>query len=290
MDDKKYDKLMTDWAAREEAAAPRLEPTDELRRLVAEKGGQSTARPITTVFRIAAIAAGLIVLVTIARFVLFPAPPPPFEDRLRLLAWQDQESVTFQGAVLMDKEGGKGPGKGDARGPKKGRRTAFSQLLLQHHRRGSSVVNGTDLLIPAPENSPEKPLLASGDLYRLGLKLSADRYVYIFQLASGGFAEQLFPNTIYSSVANPIRREQGCYLPAEPNWFTLSVTEGEERIIIVASHQPLPELDVLYSCCDRAQSVGARRQSATQLRHALEALWRDHPEGVEVVLFAFNGP
>jgi len=291
MDDKKLEKIMADWAIREEKAAPLLEPPEELRRRVLEKRKKNLKRPLSMVIRFTAAAACLIAFTVLLRILFLPSIPQPEREHLRLMTWQagSEKGILIKGPTLGGEKrqggpekGAKGPGKGQ----KKGGSAFFTQLLFQYHREGSQTITGVDLL----SHAAGKILLETEDRFRLGLLPASNAYFYIFLLDSRAGVEKLFPDDKNSSASNPLIRGQAFYLPAEPGWFSLADKRGEERVYVVASQQQQPLLEELFNLCEEAQEETETEEHVARLRSRLESLHSEGRGAVEVIVFSFNGP
>jgi hypothetical protein len=271
MSEDKFDRTMAEWAAREERAAPALEPPPEVRRRLRERWGSRGLLPFTRLVGWAAAAAGIVGLVLLLRALLTPAGVPG-PDRLRLETWRIEKSVSVEGASLQS---GRGPKKGPA---------AFLQLVFQHHRPGTETIFGVDLLA-----GPGDPVvLAAGDRYRVGLRPRGDRHVYAFQLGAGGGLVRLFPNATYAAVQNPLPGNAAQWLPAEPGWLAIEEARGRELVVLVASSEPLPRLRELWERHEQAASGEERAEVVGLVRSLVDALPLELPDQVEVHWFAFG--
>jgi serine/threonine-protein kinase len=71
-------------------------------------------------------------------------------------------------------------------------------------------------------------------------------YIYIWQTDSSGEVFRVFPNSDFNPQGNPVSAKTEVWLPVAKNqrqWFHLDQNPGEEEIVIVASAEPLQDLE-----------------------------------------------
>jgi hypothetical protein len=279
MRDDEFQKALDTWAESEKESAPDLRPTAEMVRLVRAKQEPRRTPPISSRWAVAGAAAVSLVLVA-ALFALLlssgvipgwlPTPETP------LIAMREGPGEL---PTVIVQGGGKGPG---GKGPSRGQ-AAFRQLVLETQQQDSPIVQAVDLLSP-----PEEILvLTPADDYRLVLEPVEGRHVYVYQLTSSGSLVQLFPNPAYSAAPNPLPPGQLTLLPAEPNWLYLDGSPGEERLYVVASPQPLQDLDDLYAQYTQQPEAARKREVLSDLLDVLQTLAGTHP-GSATVEFVFQ--
>jgi hypothetical protein len=121
--------------------------------------------------------------------------------------------------------------------------------MFQFQERGAPFVEGIDLRVP-----PAEPVsLAAEDNYRLYLEPTGTCYAYVFQYTASGDLVRLFSNETYSAVQNPLRLGRPSYVPAEPSWLYADGERGQERLYVLVSMRPLPELEDRYERYARAR-------------------------------------
>ena len=275
MKDDEFQKALDTWAESEIESAPDLRPTEEMVHLVEAKQEPRRALPITSRWAVTgAAAAGLVLVAALFALLLWSGIIPgwPHAAEAPLIAMREGPgelpTVTVQG-------GGKGPS---------GARIAFRQLALETRQQDSPNVQAVDLLSP-PE---ESVVLTEADDYRLVLEPVGDRHVYVYQLTSSGSLVQLFPNPAYSAVSNPLLPGQLTMLPAEPNWFYLDGSPGEERLYVTAAPQPLPALDDLYAEYTQEPDAARKRELLSDLLDVLYILTETHAGNVAAAEFSFQ--
>ena len=153
----------------------------------------------------------------------------------------------------------------------------FRQLAFQFQRSGSPYVEAIDLRAP----QPAEVVLTAEDNYRLLLEPGETRHVYVYQLTAGDALVQLFPNETHSLARNPLPVDRATYVPSEPKWFHLGEDRGQERLYIIASVQPMRDLEDLYARYGRAVLPARRRELLARLVETLDAVESGRVEGVD---------
>jgi hypothetical protein len=279
MRDEDFEKVMDTWADREAESAPEMRPTADMYRMVQAKRERGPVFFLGSRWAAVGTAmAGLVMLVVVYAVLFHPSIFPRVPSGQEVAFVGQREGFASEKGVIMEE-----PGVPPRKGPKKGP-IAFEQLVFHFQERDSRFVQGIDLQAPWDETLA----LTSADNYRLLLEPIGDRYVYVFQLTSTGVLVELFPNETYSSAQNPLRQGQTYYLPPEPNWFYLGQDEGEERLYVIASAQPMQGLEDLYTQYDQANDGADKQQALSTLLSALEIVEEDHPEEAAGWVFAFD--
>ena len=92
------------------------------------------------------------------------------------------------------------------------------------------------------EGDPLRP----ADNFAVFVKPAGMSYIYIWQTDSSGEVFRVFPNADFNPQGNPVPGGRSVWLPSLKNqrqWFHLDQNPGEEEIVIVASVNPLQELE-----------------------------------------------
>jgi hypothetical protein len=167
---------------------------------------------------------------------------------------------------------------------KKGPAPLFGRLEFQFRIGGSPDIVSVDLRGPREEAIS----LTTDDTYRLLLEPAADVNVYVFQLSPLGILIRLFPSKIYSPYTNPLSRSQTHYIPPEPNWFYLGLDRGQERMYVLASPEPIEDLESLYSEYTGEVSRSERAQALSRLLGLADTIIGDAGEGASGWVFPFQ--
>ncbi len=165
---------------------------------------------------------------------------------------------------------------------------------VQHPPRGTGRVPvppiRLDLAIPYQRRLPgggveegvaaDGTVLRSGDQFQVRFTPASDCWVYILLVGSGGGCDTLFP---YKGVRLGNRCTGGVpYTVPDPGpegagrWFFLDETPGVERLYVVASYEPMPDLGAVL----KAMAAGRASDPALcqRLDRELDRI-RSHPEG-----------
>ena len=263
MKDENFEKTMDKWAAHEVQSAPQLRPTEEMYQMIEarKRKGLFPVRMQRILVAATAVCLVLSAIILPVAFHLLDQKKPSISLRK---GFAPEGSVIIKNLPRRDK------------GPKKGT-MSFHQLMFQYQKGDSSSVYAVDLRFPLAEEIA----LTAADNYRFVIQTTRDCYVYVYQLDSRGELAKILPNNVYSSVENPLQQGQTYHIPSEPNWLYLGEKEGEERIYVVASAQPMQELEELYAQYDSATNE-LRRESLSHLLKELDgelsgedvAVWR----------------
>lgn len=278
MKDKDFEKIMDTWADHETESAPKMQPTADMYRMVHARGKRQKRKPAFLVFSrwvtagaaVASLAVLAILYTVLFHSSIFLDMPPGREVAYVGL----REGFSSERGVIVRE-----PGKAHSRGS-----VLFRELMFHFQKPDSQFVEGVDLRMP-PE---ESITLTSADNYRLLLGPVEDCYVYVFQLTSSDVLVKLFPNESYSSIQNPLRREQTYHLPSEPKWFYLGENRGEERLYVVASAQQIQDLEDLYFQYSQADDEANQQEILTSLLAKLDTIQDTGPEEVVGWALVFN--
>jgi len=280
MDDEKFEKIMDTWASHEIESAPELHPTEEMSRML---GAKKRKRIFPVYMRWATVGVAVTALIVIA--ILHPDLFRSSTYR-HLLTGKKELSVGLRKGFAAEK--GILVKESKRRGPKKGTPRMgvvfFEQAMLHFQKKDSRFTEAVDLQTP----QPERIKLTSDGNYQLFFELADDRYVYVFQLDSSGNLVKIFPNKIYSSVGNPLRKGQTYFLPSKPNWFYLGENPGEERIYIISSLQPIPDYEKLYTQYDKAKDSLEKQKIIVRFLKKIESVVKDRGEEAVKLEYSFG--
>jgi hypothetical protein len=269
---------MEAWADCETASAPAMYPTAEMYRMVQarRRRGLPFLLPTHRV-ALATAAASLAFLALLCVRIVDPLGlfPPPVRH---------VTVVALRAGFPSEKGIVERPTVGPARNGPKGQVAFFERLSFQFQQSDSRFVIAVDVRGPQEESI----VLTSADNYRLVLEPTDDGCVYVFQLTSSDSLVQLFPNEAYHPARNPLLQGQTYYLPAEPNWFYLGEGAGEERLHIIAAHEPVPELERLYASYSQATGTRERQRLRSSLLEVLHSMERIRDGETAGWVFAFQ--
>jgi Domain of unknown function (DUF4384) len=106
--------------------------------------------------------------------------------------------------------------------------------------------------------------LRSGDKIKIFFSSNMDCYVYIFQYGSTGLASTIFPNK-QIAMSNKINGTDKYSIPPGEQWFFLDKNSGKESLYLIASVEPVKDLDAL------AEQLKNSPQLRAKLSKTLEA-------------------
>lgn len=271
MTDEKFEKTMDDWASHEEKSAPQLRPTEEMYRMI-EARNKRTRLSIYARRVLVGVAAACFALSII---VLLPSIKQLSDDDGKPSMGLRTGFASEKGATIKQPTRGKGH-----KGPKKGATISFKQLMFHYHECKSPSAYGFDIRF-LPD---EKVALTADDNYKLIIQPAIDLYVYVYQLDSSGKLTRLFPNANINNARNPLKESYIYHLPAKPNWLFLGKKPGMEKLYILASEQPISQLDDLYE----KYSQEAGQEKSSPLLKQLEHIEQDEYSGVIKWEFSFE--
>jgi hypothetical protein len=278
MRDEDFERLMDAWAEAEVDAAPEMRPTAEMYRRVRARQQRRpwsllASRPAIAVASAAALILAVVLFAILLRPSMPPQPPPT-----QVLAYVGlREGYTGERGVVTT------PPSPPAKGPK-GEQAFFRRLWFQVQGPDAPSATSFDVLLPQDAPVP----LTSTDNYRLLLEPSREAYVYVYQLSPDGVLAPLFPDGAYSPAQNPLEAGLTGYLPAEPNWFYLAEGAGEERLYVVASGEPLPDLEDLVRRYSGERDPAGQRALLSSLLDRLATLVEAPSEEAAGWIFRFG--
>ncbi len=88
--------------------------------------------------------------------------------------------------------------------------------------------------------------LRAADNFAVIVQPEKPSYIYVWQTDSSGEVFRVFPNSDFNPQGNPVSAKTEVWLPVAKNqrqWFHLDQNPGEEEIVIVASADPLQDLE-----------------------------------------------
>lgn len=278
MKDEEFEKTMDAWASHEVKSAPELRPTEEIHRMVKAQRRKIMFPTYARRILVRVAAACLALACLVALVMLYPAIFGPSDSLHKPFIRQRKGAIPEKGITIENLPGRSGGGQ------KKGL-ISFSQLVFyyqKYQKRGPEAIRAVDIRFP----QKERIALAADDNYGLLLRPAADRYVYVYQLDSRGILIKLFPNDVYSSLQNPLRKGQEYYLPSKGNWFCPGKEEGEERIYVIASAQPMRKLEELYIQYGKSDNRQKRQEVLSRLLEEFDAVSKT--SGEETVRWVFE--
>ena len=107
-------------------------------------------------------------------------------------------------------------------------------------------------------------ILRSGDKIKIYFSSNTDCYVYIFQYGSTGLASTIFPNQ-QIAMSNKIKGTDKYSIPPGEQWFFLDKNSGKESLYLIASIEPVKDLDAI------AEQLKSSPQLRAKLSKTLEA-------------------
>jgi len=95
---------------------------------------------------------------------------------------------------------------------------------------------------------PADTLFHSGDKIRVSFQTNDAGYLYIVMLGSSGNWQVLFPSKSMNNGDNRVDSGRKYTIPQAPNRFAFDETAGQEKLFIVLTRRPEPDLDkLIYS-------------------------------------------
>ena len=270
MKDDAFERTMESWAEQEQAAAPRMRPSDEMYRLVEGKQDRSGlfSAGLRRWTRVGATIVSVL-LVALAYTQLYQPSivvTPPGGAPVAVL--RVSEAFPPQEGLVINR-----PPPGRYGGPK-GQPVFFNQLDFQYVSPGATAVTALDLRQP----TSELMVLQATASYRLALQLPSDSYVYVYQQSASAGVEQLFPNPELSDATNPLRQGETYYLPSPLDGFRIAPDSGEQTLHVVAATEALPELVRAYGGYAKVRDEAARQQALAVLLETLDGIEAAQPD------------
>jgi hypothetical protein len=244
--DRDFDGILEKWAEYEAASAPDLSPTPAMYQTVLSfKHTRQPAPFFRRWLALSAAAAALLILAVIYPAVFGPSPGAPgWSGRELEIVGLREMPVSEKGTARTPVSDKAGP-QSEAVSPKPGKKGPahlFRKLEFQFRAERSPAISSLDVRGPREETIS----LTSTDSYRLLMEPVDDVHTYVFQLAPPGILIDLFPNETYSPYRNPLGGKMAYHLPPEANWFHPGLHRGEHRLYLLASTEPLGEVERLY--------------------------------------------
>ncbi len=100
----------------------------------------------------------------------------------------------------------------------------------------------TEVFLDKDPSGSGRPNYTVGEAVRVGVRVSEDAYVYLFNVRSDGSIDQILPNNYDENGQNNFLRsgETKYFPPEEANYsFQISAPEGLDKVIALASQTPL---------------------------------------------------
>jgi hypothetical protein len=277
MNDRELMKAMDAWAAQEAASAPEMRPTAEMVRLVRAKQERKPVPLLGTRWALAGLAM-ILVVASVLLYAAFGRPAFLFRPATQQVAHVGQRAGPGDDTKIVirtPEPQGKGGDKGAA---------FFARFLLELDRAGAARVVGTDLR--AVQN--ETVSLTAADNYRLFLEPARTCTLYVYQYTDSGTLVQLFPGETYTVIQNPLAPGQKVYLPSEPNWLYVGEHRGQDRLYVLASGQPLHDLEATYTQYVQAGDVSSKQEALDRLLERLDAAGTARSQGMSQWLIVLN--
>lgn len=102
------------------------------------------------------------------------------------------------------------------------------------------VVNGAER-----EVNPQSTF-HSGDMVRVKLEGNRDGYLYVIARGSSGNWKPLFPAPDINGGENRVAPHHRYTLPSSTQAFTFDEQPGEERLFLIYSAQPIPDIETMF--------------------------------------------
>jgi len=244
--DRDVDAILKKWAEYETISAPDLSPIPTMYQALRTLKPAGKPQPF---FRrwlaLSAAAAALLILAVIyPAFFGPPLGPPVWSGRDLEFVGLREIHISKKGAARTPAVE-KGAPQAEAVAPRRGEKGPahlFRRLEFQFRTEHSPAIVSLDFRGPREEAVGLTP----ADSYRLLMEPVDDLHMYVFQLTPPGILVGLFPNEIYGPSRNPLSGKMAHHLPSEANWFNLGRHRGEERLYLLASPEPLGDLERLY--------------------------------------------
>jgi hypothetical protein len=156
--------------------------------------------------------------------------------------------------------------------------------VLQVDRVGAAHVIGIDLRTVQETTIS----LTAADNYRLLVEPARTCYLYVFQHTFSGSLVRLFPGETYSVSKNPLSSGQRVHLPSEPNWLYVGEHEGQDRLYVIASAQPLHDVEAIYMRYAQAEDISSKQEAVDRLLERLDSAGTAGSQGVSLWLIALD--
>jgi hypothetical protein len=292
MDKKKFDELMDKWASHEMKAAPEISPSPEVYQKLKDKQKKTGFASISWPVRWAA--AGIAAVVIILFIVLQPSEEiGPLVGLRKGFIGEKGEGVE-RAKVLNEVEvpreeeaptiaqAPRAAAKDKAKREKKSQ-VVSERYVFQYQHPETQAVEELDIRAPQDETIT----LSSEDNYRLVLELAQERYVYVYLIGDDQSLIRLFPNPEYQPAQNPLQSGKTYIFPAPPNWFFVQEAGGEATLYVIASDQPQPEWDDLYTRYEGVDKKKEKKEILLQQTDAFSSIKKMPRRDISVFPFKF---
>jgi hypothetical protein len=276
-----FDRLMEKWVDHETRSVPDLHPSQEMYRLVESTRQTKGVHLIRAGWKQIAIAS-VSLMVLVITFLLVTRPSI-FFDR------QPEAAVAYlpvQSGPEIDKEvivlAPRPPEKGVRTEP--GEPQLFDQIVLQTYLPGAMAVESFDLRYPLRSQL----VITAEHLHRMQIESKLELYLYIYHFNPLGEPGQLFPNPVYCPIGNPVHSGERFTIPEEPDWFSILGEVGQHRIVLVASPDPIHQLDDLYLTYLQGKQGLERESALTAFSTYLQNIFTQPAGDIQVWAYPFN--
>ena len=113
----------------------------------------------------------------------------------------------------------------------------------------------------------EGDTLYTNDNFKLFIRTNEDCYIYALMFSSNGKVEKIFPLESIN-MSNRIQGKQDYFVPLGSDWYFLDENTGTETIFIIASYEPMRDIDKLLMDMENA-SAEAQAEEARKAEENL---------------------
>jgi len=147
------------------------------------------------------------------------------------------------------------------------------------------VADGASTRIEALDDGD---VLYTGDKIKLSFRCSTSAHVYVVGIDGTGWATPMFPIAA-SGLRNPVRADVDHMVPDESWWFELDEYTGIEHVFVLASPEPKPELDEVFSRLEGQTRPSTEPTQHVEQRVVLERGFRVTKDTAEVTVSTESG-
>jgi hypothetical protein len=102
-----------------------------------------------------------------------------------------------------------------------------------------------------------------GDRVRLLVQASSPGYLYIISQGSSGTWKPIFPSPEVENGDNHVETLHDYILPSKDHWMRFDETKGAEKLFIILSRKPEPDLEKIIYSLQENQPATKTKQLAT---------------------------
>jgi hypothetical protein len=118
-------------------------------------------------------------------------------------------------------------------------------------------------------------IFRSGDRIRLTVESNGSGYLYVVQHGSSGSWNLLFPSRETPGSRNTIEKGERHEIPVGDHWFAFDTTPGVEKVYLVLSRKPEPDLEKLIQPSGQDREPAPPLEKTTQKIRSQVATARD---------------